>query len=45
MKTLKIAKALKQVKEGKFECMNDLKLGHIQIRKSNGKKSIIEIIE
>lgn len=45
MRTLKLATALKQIKEGRFECLNDIKVGYIQIRKANGKSEMIEIIE
>ena len=44
MKTLKLETALKQIKDGKFECLTDIKIGYVEIRKSNGKREIIEII-
>lgn len=44
MKKVKIETAKKQIKEGKFECSNDLKIGYVEICRSNGKREIIEIV-
>jgi hypothetical protein len=45
MKTLKITTALKQIKEGKIEMMQDLKIGYVEIRNTtSGARQIIEVI-
>lgn len=44
MKKIKIATAKKQIKEGRFECMTDLKIGYVEIRRANGKREFIEVI-
>jgi hypothetical protein len=44
MKKIKIETAQNQIKEGKFECVTDLKIGYVQITRSNGKREIVEII-
>ena len=44
MKKLKLATAQKQIREGKFECITDLRVGYVEIRKANGKIETIEII-
>ena len=35
MRTLKIETALKQIKDGKIECLTDIKKGYVTIRKTN----------
>lgn len=45
MKTLTYQTALKQIKEGKIECITDLKIGFVEIRRHTGKREIINIIE
>jgi hypothetical protein len=44
MKTLKLSTAIKQIKEGKFECVTDIKIGTVQIRTSRKKTTFINII-
>ena len=44
MRKIKIATAQKQIKDGKFECLTDIKIGYVEIRKANGKRETIEII-
>jgi hypothetical protein len=38
MKTMKMSSALKAIKEGRMECVTDLKLGYVTVRvaKKNG---------
>jgi hypothetical protein len=44
MTTLKIKTILKQIKDGKIEMMQDLKIGYVEIRNTtSGKRQIIEI--
>jgi len=45
MKTLTYQTALKQIKEGKIECITDLKIGFVEIRRHTGKREIINIVE
>lgn len=45
MQRLKLETAKAQIKDGKFECMTDLKIGYIEIRKANGKRVTIEIVK
>jgi hypothetical protein len=44
MKKVKIETAKRLIKEGKFECCTDLKIGYVEIRKENGERKIIEVI-
>lgn len=45
MKTLKFNKALKQIKEGRIECITDLKIGYVEIYDMiSRKRKTIEII-
>jgi hypothetical protein len=44
MKKLKLTTAQKQIKDGKFECLTDLKIGYVEIRKANGKREFSEIV-
>jgi hypothetical protein len=45
MKTLKFNTALKQIKEGRIECITDLKIGYVEIYNMTSRKRItIEII-
>lgn len=45
MKTLTYQTALKQIKEGKIECITDLKIGFVEIYRHTGKRETINIIE
>jgi hypothetical protein len=45
MKTLKFNKVLKQIKEGKIECVTDLKIGYVEILNlTTRKRAFIEVI-
>jgi len=46
MKTVKIKTIQKQIKDGKVECITDLKLGFVEIRKfPSGNRGIVEIVK
>jgi len=46
MKTVKIKTIQKQIKDGKVECITDLKLGFVEIRKfPSGNKAIVEVVK
>jgi hypothetical protein len=46
MKKLKLQTALNQIKEGRLECIQDLKIGYVEFRiTSSNKRKIIEIIK
>jgi hypothetical protein len=42
--TLSFGVAEKMIEDGDFKCVTDLKIGRVQIKKSNGKIGVIEII-
>jgi hypothetical protein len=45
MKTLKFNKVLKQIREGKIECVTDFKIGYVEIYNLNTRKrTFIEVI-
>jgi hypothetical protein len=45
MKTLKFKTALKQIQQGKIECVTDLKIGYVEIfNLSSRKRNFIEIV-
>ena len=45
MKTLKFDSVIKQLKEGKIECVTDLKIGYVEIRNcENNKRKTIQVI-
>ena len=45
MKTLKFDSVIKQLKEGKIECVTDLKIGYVEIRNcDNNKRKTIQVI-
>jgi len=45
MKEVKMKTILKQIKDGKVECITDLKLGYVSIRRfPSGKREIVEVI-
>jgi hypothetical protein len=45
MKNLKINSVKKQLKEGKIECVTDLKIGYVEIRSCHtNKRMIINVI-
>jgi hypothetical protein len=45
MRRLKVRTVEQQIKEGKIECMTDIKLGYVEIRKcATGVTEIIKII-
>ena len=43
MKTVKLKTIQKQIKEGKTECLTDLKIGYVSIRRFPSRK--IEMVE
>ena len=46
MKTVKIKTIQKQIKDGKVECITDLKLGYVSIRRFPSRKTeMIEVIK
>jgi hypothetical protein len=44
MQKIQIKTAEKMIEDGDFKCLTDLKIGRVQIKKSNGKIGVIEII-
>ena len=44
MRKLKLETAKKMIKDGKFECESDLKIGYVSVRYSTGKRTYIEIV-
>jgi len=45
MKTLKFNKVLKQIREGKIECVTDFKIGYVEIYNLNTRKrTFIKVI-
>lgn len=44
MKTLKLSTVANQIKDGKIECLTDLKIGYVEIRRASGKREIIQVI-
>lgn len=45
MKTLKFNKVLSQIKEGKIECVTDLKIGYVEILNLNSRKrTFIQVV-
>lgn len=45
MQTLKLSTALTQIKEGKFECNQDIRVGLVEITTAKGVRKTIKIIE
>ena len=46
MKEVKMKTILKQIKDGKIECITDLKLGYVSIRRFPSRKTeMIEVIK
>ena len=46
MKTVKIKTIQKQIKDGKVECITDLKLGYVSIRRFPSRKmEMVEVIK
>ncbi len=46
MKEVKMKTILKQIKEGKVECITDLKLGYVSIRRFPSRKTeMVEVIK
>lgn len=46
MKEVKMKTILKQIKEGKVECITDLKLGYVSIRRFPSRKTeIVEVVK
>jgi hypothetical protein len=46
MKEVKMKTILKQIKDGKVECLTDLKLGYVSIRRFPSRKTeMIEVIK
>jgi hypothetical protein len=45
MKTLTYNTAIKQIKDGKIECITDIKIGFVEIRRSTGKREMINVID
>ena len=44
MQKIQIKTAKKMIEDGDFKCVTDLKIGRVQIKKSNGKIGVIEVI-
>lgn len=46
MKEVKMKTILKQIKEGKVECITDLKLGYVSIRRFPSRKmEMVEVVK
>ena len=46
MKRLKMSTVLKQIKDGNIECLQDLRVGYIEVRNTTkGNRYTIEVIE
>ncbi len=45
MKRIKMSTAQRNIKDGRFECVNNLRIGYVEIRWHTGKKETVEVIE